>query len=265
MIKVFDSHTHIFPDKIAARTVAELGRKAGIKAAYDGTREGLLCSMRAASIDGALNCPVATVPEQVDSINRWSASQNCWPIISLGAIHPDSPRPEKVLEGIRNLGLPGIKMHPEYQGFTLSDPRVQPIWSACAALGLVVVLHCGADLGFSPPYHSSPAQIRSLIGNHPNLKLVAAHFGSWRMWEAVEVELIGCPLYLDLSFTLGLLPDEKVLELVRRHDPERVLFGTDTPWRNQTEELDYFQQLPFTSAEKERILWQNAAKLFGFA
>ena len=148
---IFDAHVHIFPDKIAEQTVVELGKKADIPFHYNGTRDGLLKSMQTAGIQGALNCPIATTPAQVDSINRWSASQNQWPIVSLGTIHPDTPHPENVLEKITAMGLPGIKLHPEYQQFHLLDTRMKPIWAACEQLHLPVVLHCGADLGFSPP------------------------------------------------------------------------------------------------------------------
>lgn len=43
---VIDFHTHIFPDKIAAKTIESLGAVAGVNAATDGTLNGLLDSMQ---------------------------------------------------------------------------------------------------------------------------------------------------------------------------------------------------------------------------
>ncbi len=47
---VIDFHTHIFPDAIAPKTMAALENKAGIKAATDGTLNGLLESQEIENI-----------------------------------------------------------------------------------------------------------------------------------------------------------------------------------------------------------------------
>jgi uncharacterized protein len=260
---IFDAHVHIFPDAIAARVVAQLAAEAGITAAFHGSRAELEISLRQAGIDGALNCPIATRPEQVESINTWAIAQHRWPVLSLGSIHQEYPRIRAELERLRNRGLPGIKMHPEYQAFRLEDAAVQPIWDACEQLGLVVFLHAGEDAGFTPPCRLPPASLRWFVERYPRLPVVAAHFGGWRLWADVEKQLLGRPLFLDLSFVLGFLPDARIVDLVRRHGVERVLFATDAPWRDQREELEAFRRLPFTAAEERRLLWDNAAGLFG--
>ncbi len=262
---VFDCHVHIFPDKIAEATVAALGKEADITPFYDGTREGLRKSMADAGIAIALNCPIATRPEQVGSINRWAATQNFSPIFSLGTTHPDCPNQAEILADIRDAGLRGIKLHPEYQQFMLGEARLDPVWKACEELGLTVLLHTGADIAFEPPFRSNPAAVRDLLRRYPRLTVIAAHFGSWDMWDAVERDLIGSPCYLDISFTLGMLPDDKMVELIRAHGISRVLFGTDAPWRSQKKDLEYFLRLPLAAAEQRLILWDNSARLFGIS
>lgn len=263
-VKIFDAHVHFFPDPIAARAVAALAESGRVRPSYDGTRAGLLRSMAAAGVHGSLNCPVATRPDQVESINAWAAAQNQWPVLSLGSVHPRTTAPARVLAAIRDQGLAGVKLHPEYQEFEIDDPGLTPVWRACCEQALVAFVHCGADIAYPPPYRSSPAQIRRVLDRFPDLRFVAAHFGSWRMWDEVERLLIGLPVYLDLSFTFGLIGDARLLQLVRAHGVERVLFATDAPWRAQDAELAYFRRLPFTESEREQILWQNAADLFGF-
>ncbi len=262
---VFDVHTHIFPDAIAARTVDKLGEKAGISPFYDGTRKGLQASMATAGIDGALNCPIATRPDQVDSIIDWAARNNYWPILSLGSIHPDSPEPDRALTRLKKAGLPGIKLHPEYQQFTLDDPRMSRIWQACRDLDLLIMLHAGADIAFSPPFRTDPVAIVRLIEQYPGLKLIAAHFGSWRMWEQVAQVMAGASVWIDTSFTMGLLDDQQLITLIRRHGAERVLFGTDTPWRSQKQDLQHFYSLELSEKEKRMILWQNAECLLNLS
>mgnify|MGYP006290303831 CR=1 FL=1 len=261
-MKIFDAHVHIFPDRIGPAATAALGRESGITPTYDGTRSGLLASMRTAGISGALNCPIATKAEQVESINSWAVARHGWPVLSLGTVHPDHTGNRTELQRIAAKGLPGIKLHPEYQQFNLEDARLEPVWQLCSELGLVVMMHCGADIAFEPPFHSTPATIAKLLERFPQLLLIAAHFGSWNMWQDVEKNLIGKAVYFDMSFAFGLLEDAKLVELSRTHGISRILFGTDAPWRNQANDLQYFFQLGFSETEQHAILWDNAARLF---
>ena len=265
MSRVFDSHVHTFPDPVAARALQYLSAKSGIKPCADGTRQGLLASMANAGITGALNCPIATRPDQVRSINDWAVRQNAWPVLSFGSIHPDYPEPETELRRVKELGLGGIKLHPEYQEFQPDDPRLARTWAACQELGLSVYLHAGEDIGYPPPCKAPPHLLRQLLAAYPRLRVAAAHFGGWRLWHEVDRELIGHHLYLDVCFVLGFLPDDQLVDMIRRHGVERVLFASDSPWRDQAADLQTFTALPLTPDEQRRILWDNAAELFGFA
>ena len=259
---VFDTHVHIFPAGMASRTVDSLAEKGGVCPSYDGTRTGLLDSMRRSGVCAALNCPIATRPAQVDSINRWAAEANRWPVLSLGTVHPDSEGVPDVLRSIRQAGLPGIKLHPEYQHFQLDDARLQPVWEGCAQLGLIVLLHAGADVGFEPPYKVRPADIAALVQRYQDLTLIAAHLGGWEMWDEVEAALCGASVYLDTAFTLGTLEDERFVRIARKHGVARVLFGTDGPWQDQSAMLRVFDRIPLGDDEKRAVLWDNAARLF---
>ena len=48
---IYDFHTHVFPDKIASKTIDKLEGYANIKAYTDGTLTGLKKSMKAGNID----------------------------------------------------------------------------------------------------------------------------------------------------------------------------------------------------------------------
>ena len=51
---------------------------------------------------------------------------------------------------------------------------------------------------------------------------------------------------------------------MRKHPVERILFGSDSPWTDQSEELSFLMELPFLSeGEKEKITGKNAAELLG--
>ena len=177
-MKIFDTHTHVFPDKIAAQAVAHLRKLANdIPAFTDGTAGDLAQKATQAGYSGWMNCPVVTRPGQAKSVNAWAAALNHWPHLSLGGLHPDDDDIIGLLTHIQELGLHGVKLHPEYQEFQLDDLRLEPVWNYCEAHELPVLIHAGEDIGFRPPYHSAPKDFVELARRHPALIIVAAHSG----------------------------------------------------------------------------------------
>ena len=59
---IIDFHTHIFPEKIAGKTIESLEKLSGITASTNGTLEGLLASMERTGVDMSVIMPVATKP-----------------------------------------------------------------------------------------------------------------------------------------------------------------------------------------------------------
>ena len=123
---VIDFHTHIFPETIAATTISALETKAGMKAATDGTINGLLTSMDKAQVNTSVILPVVTKPAQFESVNAFAVKVNenyNGRLISFGGIHPDSDDYKAELDRIKALGLKGVKIHPDYQGVMIDDAR----------------------------------------------------------------------------------------------------------------------------------------------
>ena len=260
---LIDFHTHYYPDKIVERAMFNAGKFLKSPPATDGTRSGLIKSMQEAGIDYSLALPMANTPDNVRGVNRWAQLNNQPPVFLLGSIHPRTEKPAEMLAQIAAMGLKGIKMHPEYQDFRFEDESLFPIWEACIENNLFVLTHAGEDIAFSAPYRSDPNRLKAFHTRFKGLKLVLAHLGSWGMWNQVEEFLVGLPVYLDLAFTLGEIPDEQLVRIIRKHGAERVLFGTDSPWCDQKKSLEYFRHLPLTDREKDLILGLNAAQLLG--
>ena len=258
---VFDFHVHLYPDHLAGKAVGHLAQRFGNPPAFDGTVNGLKAHLSEAGIWGALNLPVATKPDQVTSINAWAAANNQRPVFSLATIHPDTPDIPGVLAAAKAAGFRGVKLHPEYQVFTLDDPRVTPVWETCSALGLFVFLHAGGERVFTPPYHSTPTALAALRTRFPQLTVVAAHLGGFQMWDESETTLIGKNLFLDLSHTLFWMPEEQLVRMARNHGADKIVFGSDAPWQAPATVLGAFLKLPFSSDEQKKILWDNAARL----
>ncbi len=259
---IIDFHTHFYPENIAERAM-EHGRSAGIGAITNGTLEGLLGEMDRCGIDHAVGLPLANKPDNVRGVNNWAYNLKLDRITMLGSIHPLTPDPASHIKWLAEHGFRGIKMHPEYQQFRFDDPGLEPIWEALIENNLFLLTHAGADIGFQPPFHSDPVSLAAFHRRYPELTLILAHLGSWDMWDAVKEHLAGLPVYMDCCYVGNLLSDDKFMEIVRIHGTDRILFGSDSPWRDQALDIEFINRLPLTAQEKEQIFSGNAKKLLG--
>ena len=264
-MKIFDTHTHVFPDKIAARVLENLSRQSkGLPTHTLGTYDDLTQRALAAGYTGFMNCPICTKAGQHTSLNAWAAAHNHWPGLSLGGIHPDDDNPREIVHDIRQMGLYGLKLHPEYQSFGLLEPRMEPLWNALVEEGLPVLIHGADDIGFEPPYHSKPADFAELSRRHQGLTIIVAHTGGWDQWDAVERDLVGTNVYIDTSFSYPYMKDKsQFARIIRNHGTDKVLFGTDSPWQELNEAIAQLKAQDFTQKEFEDIFWNNAVKVWG--
>lgn len=264
---IIDIHTHIFPDALAARAVALLAERAGTPPRSDGTSAGLLASMRRSGVDRAVIAPVATKPSQVRTINDSMVELHRQhpELICFGSLHPQQKDWEQEIDRLVAGGIPGIKLHPDYQSIYADDPCLLPIYRALARAGRILLMHTGVDIGLPPPVHGTPDRVARVLDAVPELTLIAAHMGGYDQWDDVERYLIGRELYLDTSFSRADLGEERMVAMIHAHGSGRILFGTDSPWTDQAEEVAGIRAMPLTEAEKEAILGGNALRLLGEA
>jgi len=260
---IVDIHTHAFPDALAARAVAHLGAQANVRARLDGTVAALLTSMDRAGIDRSVVCSIATEPRQFASILRWSLGIAGPRLVPFPSVHPASPEAIEEVGRVAGAGFLGLKLHPEYQDFHADDPGLAEFYGAISFAGLVVLFHAGHDIGFPDSERSAPRRILQVVRSFPGLRVIASHLGGFRRWEEVAADLLGSDIYLDTSYTLGHIPPDLFLEIVRGHRADRVLFGSDSPWCGQQEALSEFRALGLDPEREAAILGGNARALLG--
>ncbi len=258
---IIDFHSHAFPDQVAQKAIPALELAGKITAHTTGTTRSLLTSMDRAGIDRSLICSIATRPEQFEAILDWSRSIRTKRLIPLPSIHPDDPRCVEHISTIHQEGFVGIKMHPYYQNFSLNEKRLNPLYDALSETGLLFVVHCGFDIAYPRIRCADPAQVLSLHRRFPRLRLICTHFGGWDQWDEVEEILIGKNIYMEISFALQYLKEEQMLRMLNNHPPQYLLFGSDSPWTDQTECIEHLKQLPLEKELLTAILGTNALRL----
>jgi len=261
-VKVIDFHTHAFPDFLAQRAIAQLEANAhGHRAFIEGTVSALLQSMDDVGIEKSVVCSIATAPSQVDSIIKWSTQIASDRIIPFPSVHPNTERVKDKLKEIRRHGFIGVKLHPQYQDFCLDDESVYEVYEGMQELGLILVAHCGFDLAFPDDLSASPERISHVLDHFPSLTFVATHTGSWKMWDDVRQYLVGRDLYFETSFSVEDGTPETIRSIILEHGTDKVLFGTDSPWKKQASEMRLIKSLDLGEEAERLIFRENAAKL----
>ena len=261
--EVIDAHCHIYPQKIAALAVAHTDTFYSENSTGKGTVEDLTAQGVAAGVDRFIVQSVATTPRQVDSINAYIAGQVAQNdrLIGLGTMHPDSRDMEGELLRLLELGLKGVKLHPDMQEFPIDGRRGMQICALCERYDVPILMHTG-DSRYD---HCNPNRLVPLLKAFPDLTLVGAHMGGWSLWETAWQSLAEFPnLYVDCSSSFPYLTKEAAAGIIRAYGTDRVLFGTDYPMWSPAPELEYLMSLGFTEAEYRSILSENAKRVFRF-
>lgn len=260
---VIDSHCHIYPEKIAKPAVESTGRFYDMTALGDGTVNSLLSIGKSVGIDRFVVQSVATTPHQVQSINNFIATEvSNYPhtLIGLGTMHPDSTDLKGDLAHIKEMGLHGVKLHPDIQKFKIDDYRCLKIYELCEKENIPILMHTG-DYRFD---YSNPNRLVPILDIYKNLTIIGAHLGGWSVWDEAVEKLSGYKnFYVDTSSSLYELPCEKAVKIIRTYGVTRVLFGSDFPVFSPDLELERFMALPLTDDERRMILCENTLNLYG--
>lgn len=264
MLKVFDVHTHTYPEAIADRAVESLGRFYDFPVEGAGTYAHLSSQAAENGVRGYLLFSVATNAHQVEKVNDSIAAlaeksrADGFLTVGFAGMHQDYPDFAREIDRAERLGLRGVKLHPDIQGVNIDDVRLLRLYEILEGR-MPVYFHIGDD---RPEYQFSSAdRLVRVLEKFPRLEVVAAHLGGYKAWDNAEKYLVGVPnVWYDTSSSLWALTPERATDLIHKLGTDRVMFGTDYPVMNTAGELARFDRLDLTAAERQAILWDNAVR-----
>ncbi len=276
---IIDFHAHSFPERIAKAALDKLAKSSDSKYYLNGTLPEMIESSKDAGIDYSVLLPVATNPKQEHTINETAIAineeKNQEGIYSFGGIHPDNDNYKEIINNLYNHGIKGIKLHPVFQGVKFNDIRYKRIVSYASEKDMLITIHGGYDISFPNDDSVTPDKIVDVLDDVAPTGLIIAHMGGWNCWDMVDELLVGRDVWFDTAFTISdsinfdgaassmahMLDVPHFLKLIRAHGSDKILFGTDTPWTWQEDEIKLIKNSGLTEDELEKILYKNAAKL----
>ena len=284
---LIDAHTHAWPIQDLATLNQRLPLLDGAmddadphkwRLRHDGTIETLLKHEKAAGIDRFVLLPIASKPNKVPVLNRWVASQahKHNEIIPFGTLAANSVRLQHDLQELIGLGHKGVKIHSLLQQLRMDSPEADHMFGAIADANLPVVLdsmdlqrislvkpHLAPIMQMGVPFQTNTEIIHRLARRFSHLTIVAAHLGCMYAWDLLGPLYDLDNVYFDLSYVSGLVPPEKATEIIHRKGADRILFGTDAPWRSQQNVVAWFHELGLSTTERKRIGADNFLEITG--
>ena len=267
---MIDTHTHIFPDKIASKVAERFRAWIGDAIALSGdfTLGDLRSYMKRCNIEAVITFCVAERPEVVAQANNFLLEiMDNRTIFSFGTILPSMKDPVGEVRRIHEKGIKGIKFHSLFQPIRAGDENLFLIYEAMDKAGMIAYFHVGKDP--ANPSHlpgTGPQDIVRLKERFPGLKIVAAHFGGLFMLDEAQKWIVGKDIYVDTCWAPSIqsLRSEQVVKFIRQHGAEKVLFATDYPSTSDPiPQIKWFKELPLEEKEKQMIFRENARRLLG--
>ena len=194
---------------------------------------------------------------------------------------------------VHDLGFKGWKTHSNYGDAYLDDRSFWPILETAEELDVPVFLHpvvpaipalkdyglalAGASFGFG--LEASLCMMRLIHGGvldaYPRLKIILGHLGEGLPFLLQRIDFAHTRLrrpvlnkkpsdYLKENMFVATsgnyLPAAFVCTL-EALGVDRVVLGTDYPYENANECLQFLESVPLTQADREKIYHQNAGRL----
>ena len=257
---IIDIHTHIYPTEVAQKATDSIRDFYEIhEGAMDGSVNMLLQRNAQAGISRSVILPVAITANRVQKINdfihRQATENPCF--IPFGTVHADMEDIAGETERLLQMGMRGIKLHPDCSRFAIDDPRLFPMYEAIR--GKIPILFHMGDKRYG---YSHPEKLLHILELFPGLTTIAAHFGGYTMYETACEILRDTDCFMDISSSLMFMGDGIAEHYINLYGAERLAYGTDYPLWDPVEEVNRFLSLKLTPTQFDQIAHKTAENLF---
>jgi predicted TIM-barrel fold metal-dependent hydrolase len=272
--RVFANHAHLLPKVLHP----------------DAGAERVLRLMDACGIDQAVG--FAPLPHQCDQCdikdqNKWLAdelrSAGRSRLVGFGTIDPRKSNLREQVQHVKDLGLLGLKLHPNAQSFAIIDPRLDELYETAQDLKLFCTFHSGVHQ--SRLKDTRVIDFDELAWKFPRLRFSMEHVGGYHFFNEALAVIFNhvpppwepdqpCNVFAGLASVFcphhnrfWYLSDDRIRELAAQVGVRQLIFGLDFPYNkeeNTRTGLETIRRL-FNAEEQEMILGGNLRRELGLA
>jgi predicted TIM-barrel fold metal-dependent hydrolase len=202
--------------------------------AMRGVDRAIVFSLRygdSAGIDGNDEVTAAAVKKYPDKF------------VGFAAVDPRRRDAMELLEhAIEDLGLKGVKFGPIYNGVSLLDPRMEPVYRYCVKNNLPLTMHMGTTFAENAPIeYGRPLAVDEIASRYPDVKLIMAHMAHPWSDECIVIARKRSNVYCEVSaifyrpwqFWNTLIAAQEY----RITERNKIFWGTDFPFSGVEESM----------------------------
>jgi hypothetical protein len=301
---IIDMHLHVRPAAYAGENpppmcapFAIMPRSDNREGIYEGmTFNGLPCAdpIPAATTDVEVMADTLAAMEQFniygvtsgepEALARWMAAAPDRIIPAADYRLPDAPGSSHVgtrtLDDLRALHAAGRlrvigEIMAQYQGVSVADPRLEPLWALAVELDVPVAIHMGPGEP-GQPYSGGgysvalgdPLLLEAVLRRHPTLRVSVMHAG-YPLADRMRALMFSYPqVYVDIGGIVYTEPRPAfysfLRELVEAGYGDRIMFGSDQMiWPGVIgPAIRTIEEAPFLDAAQKRDIFYNNAVRF---
>ena len=213
------------------------------------------------SFDGLFHKNIGAVNQR---LSDFCAQQENDLLIPFGTVNPTLPDWEEDIRRCHEqFHMPGIRLHPNYHGYMLDDPRFARLLHVTAGRGVIVQLVACLDNALHKWLTPAAAQVDlkplgQVISKLTNLRLVIAGGVSNVDDEAIRNLLSSKQVYFDV---VHLADGNSLTTFVDRASTKRIVFGSGTPLYSIEPARFKLQNAKISNERRSAIASRNAARL----
>ncbi len=185
-------------------------------------------------------------------------------LVGVGSV--DISKPMEAVREIRrcvnDLGFKAIRVLPWLWEAPPTDRRFYPVYTACCDIGVPFCTQIGHTGPLMPSEVGRPIYLDQVALDFPELKIVGGHIGYPWTDEAIAVATKHENVYIDTSAYTAKRYPQALVEFMRGHGRNKVLFGTNYPMIMPAKALEHLPDLALENEVQELFLGGNACRIF---
>jgi hypothetical protein len=163
---------------------------------------------------------------------------------------------------VRELGFKAIRVLPWLWEAPPTDRRFYPIYAACCELDVPFCTQIGHTGPLMPSEVGRPIYLDQVALDFPELRIVGGHIGYPWTEEAIAVATKHENVFIDTSaYTVKRYP-AALVEFLRGHGRDKVLFGSNYPMILPGKALEGLDSLGLDAEARALFLHGNAERVF---
>lgn len=212
--------------------------------------------------------------KDIDAVNerlaRACADQGDGLLVPFGAVNPAWPDWEEDLRRVDEVyGMPGIKLYPSYQNYSLGDSTVEELIRRATERGLIVIIT--VDMEDERVQHprldisaADPMPLTEILPEIPDARVLLANAFRHVRFDELKAITEQTEVLFDIARLDGAggLEEALIFEDYRGADIplERLVFGSHAPFFPIEASLFKFMESPLTEEQSNAIMYENVER-----